>query len=45
MEMLRKRSVDESDPTFPAQALPWSGSTGIISAVPERDETLSRSWA
>lgn len=31
--MLRKRSVDNRrGPTFPAQALPWSGSTGIISA-------------
>lgn len=31
--MLRKRSVDNRrGPTFPAQALPWSGSTGMISA-------------
>lgn len=30
--MLRKRSVGNRISTFPAQALPWSGSTGIISA-------------
>lgn len=31
--MLRKRSVDNKrGATFPAQALPWSGSTGMISA-------------
>jgi len=32
--MLRKRSVGNKKSTFPAQALPWSGSTGIISASP-----------
>jgi hypothetical protein len=31
--MLRKRMVgNKIQATFPAQALPWSGSTGIISA-------------
>jgi hypothetical protein len=33
-EMLRKRSVDvNAKATFPAQALPCPGSTGIISAL------------
>ena len=33
--MLRKRRVENYGTTFPAQALPWSGSTGIISALNE----------
>lgn len=35
--MLRKRSVGNEASTFPAQALPCSGSTGLISAS-------DRSW-
>ena len=40
--MLRKRSVGKEASTFPAQALPCSGSTGLISAS---DRFVDRSVA
>jgi hypothetical protein len=42
--MLRKRMVgNKIQATFPAQALPWSGSTGIISATKLDPSTSLRS--
>jgi hypothetical protein len=38
--MLLTGEMKESVATFPAQALPWSGSTGLISAGPELTSTF-----
>jgi len=41
--MLLTGETKESVATFPAQALPWSGSTGLISAGPGLTKRFSSS--